>query len=209
VRSKDSTCGRLIYVAPVGAALVLLLLAPGARAAESGPYGACDDDGKCRRFKTEGEFKRYQDVYAAERAAMRRKALRVLPVNEMDCGMPVLIDLMESSGAVKEKDTQLYVTLGEGDINALHREELARQGIHVLAGSASRRRTEDNQRTDPRHTKRWGFSVMLLSVGSVPETFDMGAGYACGSLCMGRLHYTVRVAGKRCTIVSKQLLAVS
>ena len=50
---------------------------------------------------------------------------------------------------------------------------------------------------------------MLMSVGSMPDTFEVGAGYHCGSLCMGRLRYTVKVSDRTCTILSKQLLSES
>ena len=68
--------------------------------------------------------------------AIRRKALDQLPVDERDCGIPVLIELMKSSGALREKGAQLYVGMGDGDIDAVRRQTLARQGIHVLPGSA-------------------------------------------------------------------------
>ena len=192
-----------------GALLVLLLLAHGARADESGPYGACDDEGQCKHFKTEAALKRYVEAYRAQRMAVRRKALDQLPVDERDCSIPVLIDLMESSGALTEKGAQLYVDMGDGDIDALRRKTLARQGIHVLPGSSRVSRDGVTRSLNSTHTKYWDFSVMLMSVGSIPDTFEIGAGYHCGSLCMGRLRYTVKVSGRGCTILSKQLLSVS
>jgi hypothetical protein len=193
------------------AALVLLtLLAHDATADESGPYGACNDDGPCRYFKTETEFNIYVEASRAERMATRRKALDQLPVDERDCALPVLIDVMKTSGALREKGAQLYVAMGDGDIDASSREILARQGVYVLPDSSRTRGTGITKLLNSTtHTKYWGFSVMLMSVGTMPDTFVVGAGYHCGTLCAGRLRYTVKVNGKRCTILSTQLLSVS
>jgi hypothetical protein len=193
-----------------GALVPLLLLAHGARADEIGPYSACDDDGSCRHFKTETELKQYLEAYKEERMNTRRKTLHQLPVDERDCGIPVLIDLMESSGALREKGARLYVTMGDGDIDLLRRQALAHQGIHVLPGSSRERDSGATKLLNStHHTKYWGFSIMVMSVGSMPDTFEFGAGYHCGSLCLGRLHYTVKVIGNSCSILSKQLLGVS
>lgn len=200
---------RLRIADAVFGALLVLLLAHRATADESGPYGACDDEGQCRHFKTEAEFKRYVEAYRAERMAVRREALDQLPVDERDCGIPVLIDLMESSGALREKDAQLYVDLGDGDIDASRRQTLALQGIHVLPGSSRVSGGGVSRSPDPHHTRYWHFSVMLMSAGSIPDTFEIGAGYHCGSLCMGRIRYTVKVSGRGCTILAKQPLGVS
>jgi hypothetical protein len=195
----------------VFAALVLLpLLTHGARADESGPYSACDDEGQCQYFKTEAEFNRYSEAYRAERMGTRRKALDQLPVDERDCAIPVLIDVMKTSGALREKGAQLYVAMGDGDIDASSRETLARQGIHVLPDSSRTRGAGVAKLLNStNHTKYWGFSVMLMSVGTMPNTFEVGAGYHCGTLCAGRLRYKVKVNGKSCTILSTQLLSVS
>jgi hypothetical protein len=195
--------------AVLGALVVLLLLAARASADETGP-SACDDDGSCRHFKTEAELSQYLAAYRAERMATRREALRQLPVDERACGIPVLIDLMESSGALGEKGAQLYVTMGDSDIDSLRRQALARQGIHVLPGSPRKRGSgATNVLNSTQHTKYWSFSVMVLSVGTLPDTFVVGAGYHCGSLCMGRLRYMVTVGGSSCTILSKHLLSIS
>lgn len=190
-------------------ALLVLLLAHRATADESGSYGACDDAGQCRHFKTEAELQRYEEANRAERMAVRRKALDQLPVDERDCSIPVLVDVMESSGALREKGARLYVDIGDGDIDALRRQTLARQGIHVLPGSSRVSGGGATRSLDPRHTRYWDFSVRLMSVGPIPDSFEIGAGYHCGRLCMGRLRYTVKVSGRGCTILSKQLLSVS
>jgi hypothetical protein len=196
--------------AVIGALILWLLLAHCARADENGPYSACDDEGQCQHFKNEEELKRYVEAFRADRMAVRRKALNQLPVDEMDCDIPVLIDLVESSGALREKGAQLYADMGDGNVDASHRQTLAREGIHVLPGSSRGRRSEITELLNStHHTKYWSFSVMLMSIGPKPDTFEIGAGYHCGTLCLGRLSYTVKVSGKSCTILSKQLLGVS
>jgi hypothetical protein len=193
-----------------GALVLCLLLAHGAKADEYGPYIVCDDEEPCRYFKTEAELKQYVEARGAESMATRRKALHQLPVDERDCVIPVLIDLIESSGALRETGAQLYVDMGDGDIDAMSRQTLARHGIHVLPGSSRERGDGVTESLNSaNHTKYWGFSVGLMSVGSMPHTFEIGAGYHCGTLCMGRLRYTVNVSGKSCTIRSKKLLSVS
>jgi len=193
-----------------GALVLLLLLAHGARADEYAPYVVCDDERPCRYFKTAAEMKQYVEAQNADLMAIRRKTLHRLPVDERDCGIPVLIDLMESSGALRENGARLYVTMGDGDIDLLRRQALAHQGIHVLPGSSRERDSGVTKLLNStHHTKYWGFSVMAMSVGSMPDTFEFGAGYHCGTLCLGRLQYTVKVIGNSCSILSKQLLGVS
>jgi hypothetical protein len=193
-----------------GALVVLLLLAHGARADEYGPYVVCDDERPCHYFKTAAQMKQYVEAQNAEFMAIRRKTLDQLSLDERDCSIPVLIDLIESSGALREKGAELYVDMGDGDIDALSRQTLDHQGIHVLPGSSRERQVGVTEKLNTtNHTKYWHFSAVLMSVGSIPDTFEIGAGYHCGSLCMGRLRYTVKVDGRSCTILSKRLLSVS
>lgn len=146
---------------------------------------------------------------AAEKQRQSNEVLRQLPVDPDECALPVLVDLMEQTRHAKQ--VRRYVSVFDHDLDGRLQRLLRQRGLEARPKSALVRdaRGHDScDSTDPRHTNCWDFTVAAIEkVGA--DKYVLGAGYHCGSLCFGRLSYTVKIEGSSCTIVSKELEGVS
>lgn len=140
---------------------------------------------------------------AAEKQRQSNEVLRHLPVEADECVLPVLVDLMEQTR--HEKQVRRYVSVFDYDMDVRLQRLLRQRGLEAQPYSALVRDTRghDPYGPDPHHTNFWRFSVGVIEkVG--PEEYTLGAGYLCGSLCLGRLRYTLKIEGPGCSIVSKE-----
>ncbi len=145
---------------------------------------------------------------AAEKQRQSNEILRRLPVDPDECVLPVLVDLMEQTK--HEKQVRRYVSVFDHDMDGRLRRLLRQRGLEAGPNSALVKDTRGHDpydSDDPHHTKFWQFSVGVIDKVGADE-YVIGAGYYCGSLCLGQLLYTVKVAGLGCTIVSKELTGV-
>lgn len=191
----------------LGALAVLSFGGPGT--AEEVPV--CDDGAsKCKTFPTRDDAAHYIEAYHQAALARTHAAAQEMPIDPRDCGLPVLVDAIRQSGAVGEKDAQIYVSLIGEDIDAGRRSELRRQGVTVrpasklLHDSAAQ---AELQRS--RHTLFWDFDVAVVGAGPTKDEYEYGAGYHCGTLCFARVKYLVKVNGATCSIVSTEVQGMS
>ena len=148
------------------------------------------------------------EAEAAEKRQRTNEVLRQLPVDPDECALPALVDLMEQTR--HEKQARRYVSVFDNDIDAKLQRLLRQRGLEARPKSALVKETRghDPHGPDPHHTNFWQFSVGAIErVGA--DEYILGAGYHCGSLCFGRLRYTLKVEGTGCSIVSKEWEGVS
>jgi len=145
---------------------------------------------------------------AAKKQQQSVEVLRQLPVDPDECILPVLVDLMEQTR--HEKEVLRYVSVFDHDMDGRLQRLLRQRGLEARPNSALVRDTQGRDPYGPggRHTDFWQFSVGAIEKASADE-YGLGAGYHCGSLCFGRLRYTLKIEGTRCSIVSKVLELVS
>ena len=145
---------------------------------------------------------------AAEKRRQSNEVLRQLPVDPDECALPVLVDLMEQTR--HEKQVRRYVSVFDHDMDGKLQRLLRQRGLEAGPNSALVRDTRghDPYASGLPLTNFWQFSVGVIEKVGADE-YVLGAGYYCGSLCFGRLNYTLKIAGPSCTIVSKELTGVS
>jgi TonB family protein len=152
---------------------------------------------------------------AAEKQRQSIEILRQLPVDPDECVLPVLVDLMEQTR--HQKLVRRYISVFDHDMDGRLQRLLRQRGLEARPDSALVRDTQGHDPYDPRdpynsgdphHTNFWHFAVgSIEKVGA--DEYVLGAGYHCGSLCFGRLSYTLKIAGPSCTIVSRELTDIS
>ena len=105
---------------------------------------------------------------------------------------------MEQAGPTEVQHR--YVSVFGRDMDAQFQELLAKRGVNALPASAQVV-DPDDRRT---HTPDWSYFMGRL-VAEPLGNYGVDAGYHCGALCHGVIHYSFRIVGKTCSITAKEL----
>jgi hypothetical protein len=152
------------------------------------------------------QFRQWLKQIEADQAEAQRQSdevVRRLPVDPDECVLPVLVDVMEQTR--HKMEVRRYVSVFGHDMDGRLQRLLRQRGLEAWPDSALVR---DTQGHDPyvsggHQTNFWHFSVGgMEKVGA--DEYVLGAGYLCGSLCLGRFRYTLKIAGHGCAIVRRE-----
>ncbi|HMD73335.1 MAG TPA: hypothetical protein VKG05_05690 [Steroidobacteraceae bacterium] len=117
-----------------------------------------------------------------------------MPIDYRDCIVPALLDEMRPDKAqhyfIKDLDAHLQGKLRERGVKALPESAFPQKWLEIQNHSL--------------HTPYYQFSFLFTGVTKPGEEYQAGVGFHCGTLCLSRTLYVLKVVGNTCEIVSKQ-----
>jgi hypothetical protein len=124
---------------------------------------------------------------------MARDIEQAMPIDYRDCIVVALSDEMTSD------KTQHYFV---DDLDTHLQSKLDQRGIRALPGSEfpqKWRLIQNHSGTTP----YWHFSFAFTGVTRPGEEYEAYVGFHCGSRCISRTTYLLKIVGSDCEIVSK------
>ena len=154
----------------------------------------CDMKYECKNFSTSEEAGRYAESVAAAGKKQSRDIEGAMPIDYRDCIVAALSDEMNP-----DKTQHYFVE----DMDAHLQSKLRERGIRALPESAFPLKWRAIQNRS-RNTPYWHFSFAFTDVAKPHEEYQAFVGFHCGTLCLSRTTYVLKVVGNACEIVSKR-----
>jgi hypothetical protein len=155
----------------------------------------CDDPGgKCQSFSKREDANKYIQSIAAARAKQARDIEQSMPIDYRDCIVAALLDEM-----TPDKARHYFIK----DLDAHLKGKLRERGVEALPESAFPQKWREIQ-SHSHNTPYWQFSFLFTGVTKPGEEYQAVVGFHCGTLCLSRTLYVLKVVGNTCEIVSKQ-----
>src|SRR5271166_5080151 len=159
-------------------------------------YQVCDDGpgGKCQNFSKREDMVTYVQSIAAAAAKQARDIEQSMPIDYRDCIVPALLNEMRP-----DKARHYFIK----DLDAHLQGKLRQLGVKALPESAFPEKWREMQ-NHSHNTPYYDFSFAFIGVTKPGEEYQAGVGFHCGTLCLSRTLYVLKVAGNTCEIVSRK-----
>ena len=117
-----------------------------------------------------------------------------MPIDYRDCIVAALLDEM-----APDKARHYFIQ----DLDSYLQGKLREHGVEALPESDFPQKWREMQ-NHSHNTPYWQFSFAFTGVTKPGEEYQAFVEFHCGTLCLSRTRYVLKVVGNTCEIVSKQ-----